>query len=132
MSVKIKAVVEGDIPSNRLLWLYNSDDGKTLKVGLPKEIGNYVDFLCTRELKDGEEVTVETQNKNRIWTVETATKMGAGANVATDTNGGIGQYTSAPIRIGYALDAGEPGDLIRSVRNPKVYLDKIVDIAEEE
>src|SRR5690625_2679640 len=132
MSVKIKAVVEGDIPSNRLLWLYNSDDGKTLKVGLPKEIGNYVDFLSTRELKDGEQVTVEIQNKNRICTVETATKMVAGANVATDTNGCIGQYTSAPIRIGYALDAGEPGDLIRIVRNPKVYLDKIVDIAEEE
>ena len=132
MTVKIKAVVEGDIPSNRLLWLYNSDDGKTLKVGLPKELGNYVDFLSTKELKDGEEVTVEIQNDNRIWTVETATKMVAGASVATDTNGCIGQYSSAPIRIGYALDAGEPGDLIRVVRNPKVFLGNIAGKTEED
>lgn len=130
MSVQVKAIVEGDIPAHRLLWLYNSPDGETMRLGLPKERGNYVDFVSTRDLSDGEEVTVSIRNNKRIWVVEAATKISVGANVAANTDGRVGSYTSAPIRIGYALNAGQEGDLIQIVINPKVYWHNIIDLAQ--
>lgn len=132
MSSQVKAIVEGNIPANRLLWLYNSPDGETMRIGLPKEIGNYVDFVSTKELSDGEEVTVSIKNDNRIWVVEAGTEIVVGANVAADTDGRVGSYTSAPIRIGYALNSGQEGDLIQVVKNPKVYWRNIVDLAQAE
>ena len=130
MSVQVKAIVEGDIPAHRLLWLYNSPDGETMRLGLPKERGNYVDFVSTRDLFDGEEVTVSIRSDKRIWIVEAATEIAVGANVAADTDGRVGSYTSAPIRIGYALNAGQEGDLIQIVRHPKVYWHNIIDLAQ--
>lgn len=121
---KIIAKVEGNIPKNRLLWLYAGDTPDEMKIGLPRELGNYVDFLTNVDLEDGQEVTVNITG-NPIWTVECATNVVVGGNVSVDTDGRVGSYTSAPIRIGYALDSGQEGDLIRIVRNPKVYLDKI-------
>lgn len=121
---KIKAVVSGDIPAHRLLWIYASEDGTEMRIGLPKERGNYVDFVSTGELKDGQEVVISISG-NPIWTVEAATEINVGSNVSANVDGRIGQYTSSPIRIGYALDAGTEGDLIRIVRSPKVYLENI-------
>lgn len=116
----VKATVVGDIPAHRLLWLYGSDDGQDMKIGLPKERGNYVDFVTSVALQDGQEVTINIKN-NPVWLVEAATRIDVGANVAANTDGRVGAYTSAPIRIGYSLDYGEAGDLVRIVRSPKVY-----------
>lgn len=124
MAEKITAIVDGDIPAHRLLWIYRNDENKLI-IGLPKEIGNYVDFVSTRDLQDGEEVTIELRD-NRIWKVEVAgTGVYPGANVAVDTDGRVGCYSSAPIRIGYSLDAGEEGDVVRIVKHPKVILSKL-------
>lgn len=117
---KITAKVVGNIPAHRLLWLYGNDAGDEMLVGLPKERGNYVDFVSTGELQDGQEVTVNIAN-NPIWTVEASTPITIGTNVAANTDGRVGAYTSAPVRIGYSLDSANPGELVRIVRNPKVY-----------
>ena len=117
---KITAKVVGNIPAHRLLWLYGNDVGDEMLIGLPKERGNYVDFVSTGELQDGQEVTVNIAN-NPIWTVEASTPITIGANVAANTDGRVGAYTSAPVRIGYSLDRANPGELVRIVRNPKVY-----------
>ena len=117
---KITAKVEGNIPAHRLLWLYVNDVGDEMLIGLPKERGNYVDFVSTGELQDGQEVTVNIAN-NPVWIVEASTSITIGSNVAVNTDGRVGAYTSAPVRIGYSLDKAEPGELVRIVRNPKVY-----------
>lgn len=117
---QITAKVVGDIPAHRLLWLYGSENGEEMHIGLPKERGNYVDFVTTSDLQDGQEVTVNITG-NPIWIVEAATPISVGANVAANTDGRVGAYTSAPVRIGYSLDKAEPGELVRIVRNPKVY-----------
>lgn len=121
---KVVARVVGDIPANRLLWLYSSEDGKEMLIGLPKERGNYADFISKQPLKDGQEVTVNITG-DPIWTVEAGTRVDVGANVSVDTDGRVGSYTSSPIRVGYSLDYGEEGDLVRVVRHPKVYLNNI-------
>lgn len=120
---KIIAIVEGNIPANRLLWIYGDKEGR-MKIGLPKERGNYIDFVTNVELKDGETVTVSIK-ENPIWTVEAATKVEIGGNISVDTDGRVGSYTSSPVRIGYALNSGEEGDLIRFVRSPKVLVSKL-------
>ena len=120
---KITAIVEGNIPANRLLWIYGDNEGR-MKIGLPKERGNYVDFVTNVELKDGQTVTVSIKN-NPIWTAEAATKVEIGDNISVDTDGRVGSFTSSPIRIGYALNSGEEGDLIRFVRSPKVLISKL-------
>lgn len=117
---KIKAKVVGDIPAHRLLWLYGSESGEEMNIGLPKERGNYVDFVTTSALTDGQEVTINISG-NPVWVVEASTPIEVGTNVAANTDGRVGAYTSALVRIGYSLDRAEPGDLVRIVRNPKVY-----------
>lgn len=121
---KITAKVVGNIPAHRLLWLYDSEDGKEMRIGLPKERGNYVDFVSTGPLEDGQEVTISIKGEP-VWLVEASTKISVGTNVSANTDGRVGAYTSSPIRIGYAIDEGDEGDLVRIVRNPKIYIDKI-------
>lgn len=120
----IKATVVGDIPPHRLLWLYGSENGNEMRIGLPKDRGNYVDFVTSKALEDGQEVNVSITG-NPIWIVEAATEITVGSNISANTDGRVGQYTSSPIRIGYALDSGNEGDLVRIVRSPKVYIDKL-------
>lgn len=117
---RINAKVVGNIPAHRLLWLHGNDEGDEMLIGLPKERGNYVDFVSTGDLEDGQEVTVNIVN-NPIWTVEASTPIEVGTNVSANTDGRVGAYTSSPVRIGYSLDKAEPGELVRIVRNPKIY-----------
>ena len=119
MSAHIKAVVDGDIPAHRLLWLYTSEDGETMRIGLPARGGQPVDFVSTRDLKDGEEVTVSVRGR-LIWEVETAEEVAPGDNVYADTDGRIVSHHSQYLHaVGYVLDAGQPGEIVRLVRNYK-------------
>lgn len=121
---KFKTKVDGNIPAHRLLWLYVNDVGDEMLIGLPKELGNYVDLVSTGELQDGQEVTVNIAN-NPVWIVEASTSITIGSNVAVNTDGRVGAYNSAPVRIGYSLDKAEPGELVRIVRNPKVFFHNV-------
>lgn len=124
-TAQVKAVVVGDIPAHRLLWLRADEEGKTLKVGLPTQDGYPVDFVSTRELKDGEEVTV-TIKGDPIWLVETAEKVRPGDNVYADSTGRlIGSHSKHLHSVGYVLDAGQEGDVVRLVRNYKFYSDRL-------
>lgn len=114
-----KARINGNIPAHRLLWIYGSEDKDILEVGLPKEAGSYVDFVTTAELEDGKVVPISITDKP-VWTVEAGNPIAAGGNVAVDTDGRVGSYPSSEVRIGYALNAAEEGDLVDIVRNPKI------------
>ena len=119
MSAQVKAKVVGDIPAHRLLWLINSEDGETMTIKLPSVGGRPVDFVSTKPLKDGEEVTITITN-NKIWRVEAGEKVAPGDNVYADEDGRIISHNSNYLHsIGYVLDAGEEGDVVRMVRNYK-------------
>ena len=130
-TAQIKAVVVGDIPAHRLLWLRTSEDGKTLRIGLPRQDGYPVDFVSTRELKDGEEVTV-TIKGDPIWLVEAAETLKPGQNVYVDSTGRlIGSHGEHLHSVGYVLDAAQEGDVVRLVRNYKFYSDRLDESQEE-
>ena len=132
-TAQIKAVVVGDIPAHRLLWLRTSEDGKTLRIGLPRQDGYPVDFVSTRELKDGEEVTV-TIKGDPIWLVEAAETLKPGQNVYVDSTGRlIGSHGEHLHSVGYVLEAAQKGDIVRMVRNYKFYSDRLpLDESQEE
>ena len=116
---RVKAKVAGDIPAHRLLWLTKSEDDETLGIKLPSEGGRPVDFVSTKPLEDGQEVTVTITN-NKIWRVEAGEKVEPGANVYADEDGRIISHNSNYLHsVGYVLDAGEEGDIVRMVRNYK-------------
>lgn len=116
---KVKAIVVGDIPAHRLLWLTTSKDGKTMMIKLPSKGGYPVDFVSTKPLKDGQEVTI-TITGSKIWRVEAGAKVAPGDNVYCDEDGRIVVHNkNYRHSIGYVLDAGEEGDIVRMVRNYK-------------
>ena len=115
----IKAVVVGDIPAHRLLWLITSEDGETMRIKLPSKGGYPVDLVSTKPLEDGQEVTV-TITGSKIWRVEAGEKVAPGDNVYADEDGRIVVHNSTYLHsVGYVLDAGEEGDIVRMVRNYK-------------
>lgn len=132
-TAQIKAEVVGDIPAHRLLWLRTSEDGKTLRIGLPRQDGSPADLVSTRELKDGEEVTV-TIKGDPIWLVEAAEALTPGQNVYVDTTGRlIGSHGKHLHSVGYVLDAAQEGDVVRLVRNYKFYSSRLpLDESQEE
>ena len=126
MSVQIKAIVEGDIPAHRLLWLINSEDGETMRIKLPSRGGTPVDFVSFKPLEDGQEVTVAITG-SQIWRVEAGEKVAPGDNVYADEDGRIIVHNSTYLHsVGYVLDAGEEGDIVRMVRNYKFVDSKMV------
>jgi len=130
-TAQIKAVVSGDIPAHRLLWLLSSEDGETLRIGLPYLEGYPVDFVSTRDLQDGEEVTV-TIKGDPIWLVEAGQALRPGQNVCNDTTGRL--VSTSPNRlhsVGYVLEAAQEGDIVRLVRNYKFYHDRLDESQEE-
>lgn len=119
MTVQVKAKVVGDIPANRLLWLVKSEDGETMTLKLPSEGGYPVDLVSKKPLEDGEEVTI-TITDNKIWRVEAGEKVAPGDNVYADEDGRIiSNHPDYRHSVGYVLDAGEEGDIVRMVRNYK-------------
>ena len=119
MSAQVQAIVEGGIPAHRLLWLINSEDGETMRIKLPSVGGRPVDFVATKPLEDGQEVIV-TITGNPVWKVEAGEKVAPGDNVYADEDGRIIVHNSTYLHsVGYVLDAGEEGDIVRMVRNYK-------------
>ena len=115
----VKATVVGDIPAHRLLWLITSEDGETMRIKLPSKGGQPVDFVSTSPLEDGQEVTI-TITGNPVWKVEAGEKVAPGDNVYADEDGRIVSHNSTYLHsVGYVLDAGEEGDVVRMVRNYK-------------
>ena len=115
----VKATVVGDVPAHRLLWLITSEDGETMRIKLPSKGGQPVDFVSTSPLEDGQEVTI-TITGNPVWKVEAGEKVEPGDNVYADEDGRIIVHNSTYLHsVGYVLDAGEEGDVVRMVRNYK-------------
>src|SRR5690606_23239799 len=92
---------------------------RSMRIKLPSKGGTPVDFVSTKPLEDGQEVTI-TITENKIWRVEAGEKVAPGDNVYADEDGRIVVHNSTYLHsVGYVLDAGEEGDIVRMVRNYK-------------
>lgn len=119
--VSIKAIVIGDIPKHRVLTIKQKDDSENLHVGVPAEHGGHVEFATSIDLKDGQEIDIRI-NPDPIWNVETCTPVRKGEYVVAYTDGRVGVDDNAPTFIGYAIDSGDEGDVVRVVKQPRVNL----------
>lgn len=119
---QIDAIVEGDIPANRLCTLDVSDAdsstaGITLQTGKPSELGP-PEFNATNSYTDGENVVIDTYETDPVWTVETAGAIEAGAPVINDGTGKVKQHdpaNQALALVGYSLRQAANGTNITIV-----------------
>lgn len=117
---KVKAIVEGNIPANRLLHLYRSKSEDVARVGLPTNEDEFVDFVSTGDLKDGEEINVNIPDSgNRIWEVEAEHDLYIGDNVAVTNEGKI-KLDSTFSHIGYVIASAKAGEVATMVKSPKI------------
>lgn len=119
--VLVKAIVAGDIPKHRVLTIKQGDNGENLRVGIPTEHGGHVEFATRIDLKDGQEIDISL-NPDPIWKIETCTPVRKGEYVVAYTDGRVGVDDNAPTFIGYAIDSGDEGDVIRVVKQPRINL----------
>ena len=108
---KFKAKVHADagtVASNRLLTLTNDVGGNpVLSVA---EAGGTADFYSRKELKAGEEVTVEV-NKAATMNVEAGENIGEGQFVKVG-EGGVA-LVSDSAELGYATSTAKKGEVVK-------------------
>src|SRR5699024_10347787 len=90
MAVKFKAIVQGDVPANRLMVLGGRTDEGVIKVSVADTI-SAADFVSNRALTDGEETKVDLKDGVNIWAVEAHKDMTTGTWVGCRECGTVGQ-----------------------------------------
>ena len=108
---KFKAKVHADagtVAPNRLLTLTNDEGGNpVLSVA---EAGGTADFYSRKELKAGEDVTVEV-NKAATMSVEAGENIGEGQFVKVG-EGGVA-LVSDSAELGYATSTAKKGEVVK-------------------
>lgn len=121
--VKFEAKMHEDVPANRMLQLYRpkKDTGSVYLKMAERTAGP--EFVSTSDLKKGETVTV-TVRDNTIWKVEAGENIEAGVPVVSGPGGTIVRDIRGDERqaysVGYSIESGEKGDVIKIVRSYRV------------
>lgn len=119
--MKITAVVYEDIPANRLIGLKGAGNDPELddsKIYLKLAGKDWIpDMVSTRDLKAGEEITVEIKG-SPVWRAELSKKTRPGTLVSCDGEGKIGWTNTQDHKFycGFSLEGGEEGDVISFYR----------------
>ena len=119
MAVKFKAIVQGDVPANRLMVLGGRTDEGVITV---KVADNYsaADFVSNRALTDGEETEVDLKDGVNIWEVEAHKDMVTGAWVVCREGGTVGQRSGTfgehTEEIGFTIEPAVAGEVVKVVR----------------
>ena len=119
MAVKFKAIVQGDVPANRLMVLGGrTDEGDiTVKVA---DNDSAADFVSNRALTDGEETEVTLKDGVNIWEVEAHKDMDTGVWVVCREDGTVGQRSSTfgehAEEIGFTIEPAVAGEVVKVVR----------------
>lgn len=119
MAVKFKAIVQGDVPANRLMVLEGrTDEGDiTVKVA---DNDSAADFVSNRALTDGEETEVTLKDGVNIWEVEAHKDMVTGAWVVCREGGTVGQRSGTfgehTEEIGFTIEPAISGEVVKVVR----------------
>jgi len=126
--MEIKAIVYEDIPANRLIGLKGAAldgdlDSDKIYVKLAGRDWN-PDMVSSRELKEGEEVTVKILG-NPIWEAELSKDTRPGTLVSADHDGKICGSNTRDFNeyIGYSIEGGKAGDSIKYVRKTGLLVD---------
>jgi len=116
MVVRFKAKVVGDIPARRLCVLGGRDENDTILLKIADN-DQAVDFVTTKDLKDGELTTVTLRDGVQVWTVDTAMDVEAGQWVSCREDGKVGVRTGNTIEnVGFTVEAAKEGQAVRVVR----------------
>src|SRR5690625_3332821 len=116
----IKAAVQGDIKANRGLKL-SVREGST--PALVYADNGYPHFRSTKDLKDGEEITIKITGSN-VWKIEAGEELHAGEAVYVGEEGKLfarrrGSDTPAQL-CGYVTSDAIAGDVVDLVRNQQM------------
>lgn len=129
--MEIKAKVVGDIPANRLVILTRPKENlDMIHIKLSDEL-NSPEFVSTRDLKDGEVVSISLTIK-KIWEVEVGENIEAGVPVVSGKGGKIVRDIRGnkenPAWVGYTVESGEEGDIVKMVRRDTISLPWGIDV----
>src|SRR5699024_410359 len=119
MAVKFKAIVQGDVPANRLMVLSGrTDEGDiTVKVA---DNDSAADFVSNRALTDGEETEVTLQDGVNSLEVEAHKDIDSGAWVVCREGGTVGQRSGTfgehTEEIGFTIEPAVAGEVVKVVR----------------
>ena len=116
---KLTAVANEDIPANRLCCLDVGDDPAKIYVRLATA-DEAPDFCSTSSIASGEEATVEITD-SVFWNVEVgSSSVPAGSSVNVLEGGMVGHDGNLGTYVGYTLEQGNAGDVVKIRRNYKV------------
>lgn len=119
MAVKFKAIVQGDVPANRLMVLGGRTDEGVITVKVADNI-RAADFVSNRALTDGEETEVELKDGVNIWEVEAHKDMVTGTWVVCREGGTVGQRSGTfgehTEEIGFTIEPAVAGEVVKVVR----------------
>lgn len=127
MTVKLTAIVQGDIPAHRLVCLTRPTDAddNTIYIRLAME-RERPDFYSREELKDGAEVPV-TIKGNPVWMAEAAEDIPAGYSIEAGPDGKVVKMATNPAgapgheaTIGYTLHAVKAGEVVKFMNKYKI------------
>ena len=123
--VKITAIVYEDIPAYRVAVLKGAgndpdlDENKIyIRAG---KVDEHPDFLVTKELKQGAEVSISIKGEP-IWKAELDKDTRPGTLLSAAGDGKITHTNTKEHKryIGYSIEGGKAGDVIRYVRKTGV------------
>jgi len=120
--MKIKAIVTEDIPAYSLVALRGARGDDPNNIYLMKNKKDWIpDFYSTKDLKEGEEILVKIEG-SPIWKVRLAKDTRPGTLISAYDNGEAGLTNTQEHKyfIGYSLEGGKAGDVIRYVRKTGV------------
>jgi len=126
--MKIKAIVTEDIPAYSLVALRGARDDDPDNIYLMKNKKDWIpDFYSTRDLKEGEEISVKIEGKP-VWKVRLSKDTRPGTLISADDNGEASWTNTREHKyfIGYSLEGGKAGDVISYARKTGV-LSQVLD-----
>src|SRR5699024_4622375 len=119
MAVKFKAIVQGDVPANRLMVLGCRTDELVIKVIVADNI-SAADFVSNLALTEGEETEVDLKDDVNIWEVEAHKDMATGTWVVCREGGTVGQRSGTfgehTEEIGFTIEPAVAGEVVKVVR----------------
>jgi hypothetical protein len=126
--MQIKAIASENIPANRLCCLDNGENPDIIYVRLAMA-DEAADFCSKRSISAGEEVVIDLDGDG-YWEVELgetsqASSVGAGISVNVLDGGLIGVDGNLASYIGYTLESGEVGDVVKIKKLYKVKASRI-------
>ena len=120
--MEIKAIVTEDIPAYSLVALRGAGEDDPDNIYLMKNKKDWIpDFYSIKDLKEGEEITVKIEG-NPIWKVRLSKDTRPGTLISAYDNGEAGLTNTREHKyfIGFSLEGGKAGDVIRYVRKTGV------------